>query len=156
MSGLTRFFLVLMRLVIGWHLLFAGIEKFRKDGWTSEGYLRESYGPLAPTFRRVAGDAVLDRVTLLPLSDDSELGKALPPALAAEWDAYFEQFARHYKLSEEQRSEAKEKLDKQKKRDGFRITSLPRPARPTCPNRCRRFNAISIWHARKPTACAAS
>ncbi len=119
MSGWTRFFLVVLRLVIGWHLLFAGVEKLRKDTWTSEGYLRESYGPLAPTFRRVAGDAVLDRLTLRPLPDDFVLGKELlheyfPPALAAEWDAYFERFAAHHQLDAQKRELAQAKLEKLK------------------------------------------
>src|SRR5262249_52037736 len=119
MSGWNRFFLVLLRLVIGWHLLFAGVEKFRKDTWSSEGYLREAYGPLAPTFRWVAGDAVIDQMTLKPLPDDFALGRTpllpyFPPALAAEWDAYFERFVSHYGPDEQKRTEAKAKLDQQK------------------------------------------
>lgn len=119
MSGWTRFFLVLLRLVIGWHLLFSGLEKFRKDSWTSEGYLRESYGPLAPTFREVAGDLVVDQLTLRPLPPDFALGKTslvpyFPPALGAEWDAYFERFAKHYGLDGPAREKARAKLEQQK------------------------------------------
>ena len=61
----TRFLLVVLRLAIGWHFLFEGIEKldsyFRgpaegKAVWTSEHYLRESTGPLRGVFRAQAGD----------------------------------------------------------------------------------------------------
>src|SRR5262249_13648298 len=93
---------------------------FRKDTWSSEGYLREAYGPLAPTFRWVAGDAVIDQMTLKPLPDDFALGRTpllpyFPPALAAEWDAYFERFVSHYGLDEQKRTEARGKPDKKKK-----------------------------------------
>ena len=48
MNSATRFFLVLLRLAIGWHLLFAGLAKFQADYRGSAGYLQESPGPLAP------------------------------------------------------------------------------------------------------------
>src|SRR2546423_15245979 len=51
----TRFFLVLLRLSIGWHFLVEGIDKGKNPRWTSEAYLRESIGPLAPEFRALAG-----------------------------------------------------------------------------------------------------
>lgn len=119
MSGWTRFFLILLRLAIGWHLLWAGVDKFRKDSWTSEGYLRESYGPLAPTFRKVAGDAVIDQMTLQPLPEDialgkTPLGKFFPPALDKEWNDTFNRFVEHYKLDVQKRAEAKAKFDQQK------------------------------------------
>ena len=64
MNSLTRVFLVLLRLAIGWHFLFEGLEKINSVNlgptesnrpWTSKPYLRESTGPLADFFRRCPG-----------------------------------------------------------------------------------------------------
>src|SRR3989442_8801396 len=52
----TRYFLVLLRLSIGWHFLVEGWHKIDSPAWTSEIYLQESSGPLAPYFRDLAGD----------------------------------------------------------------------------------------------------
>lgn len=142
MNDWTRIFLVLLRLVIGWHLLFAGLEKFHKDSWTSEGYLRESSGPFAPTFRWVAGDAVVDQLTLLPVPDNFEFGKAplapyFPPALANEWDAYFRRFVDHYQLDDKARELAAGKLAQQKEQtarwllDGAKALKMTSPHGPT-------------------------
>ncbi len=69
----TRFFLVLLRLAIGWHFLVEGLDKLQSPTWSSEGYLREASGPLAPKFRELAGDSVRERLTP---------GPALPAALS--------------------------------------------------------------------------
>src|SRR5947209_2590999 len=73
LSGSARFFLVALRLAIGWHCFFEGMEKLTTPNWTSETYLRESVGPFSSVFRAVAGDRVLDRLTF----DE----KTFPPAL---------------------------------------------------------------------------
>lgn len=95
----TRFFLILLRLAIGWHLLVEGIYKFEQTSWSSEVYLREATGPLAPTFRWLAGDSVRERLTPGP-------GGEFPEALARDWQNYLKAFASHYELSEEQRTRA--------------------------------------------------
>src|SRR5437867_154858 len=59
-----RFFFVALRLVIGWHFLVEGIDKITAGNWSSEAYLREATGPLAPTFRNMAGDRLVARLTL--------------------------------------------------------------------------------------------
>jgi uncharacterized membrane protein YphA (DoxX/SURF4 family) len=104
----TKVFLVLLRLVIGWHLLFEGVEKFKTDAWTAEPYLRESSGPLAPVFRWMAGDPVKEKLTLAPVApernpQDVPLHERFPTALAAEWDAYFDRFLEHYDVKAEQK-----------------------------------------------------
>src|SRR5215204_693443 len=63
-SKLSRILLVALRLAIGWHFFIEAAEKLHDSNWSSEGYLRESTGPLAPTFRDLAGDRLVDQVTL--------------------------------------------------------------------------------------------
>jgi uncharacterized membrane protein YphA (DoxX/SURF4 family) len=119
MNNLTRVFLVLLRLVIGWHLLFAGVVKFRPEYRGSEGYLRESSGPLAPAFWWLAGDHLVDELSARPLGPNQDPATApaqdrFPPTLGAEWDAYFELFVRHYGLDPKQQELARAKLEQQK------------------------------------------
>src|SRR2546430_101455 len=121
MNSLTRCFLVLLRLAIGWHFLVEGVEKIQSvvigpteasRPWTSEPYLREASGPLAPFFRGQFGDPdndALARLTLLrppPGMDPTKLPpiKLLPPALEQDWQAYFDRFAAHYQLDDNQRA----------------------------------------------------
>src|SRR5436190_17929214 len=101
LKGSTKVFLVLLRLVIGWHFLFEGLEKLNSDSWTSEPYLRESSGPLAPVFRALAGDPLKDKLTPLPLPAgvnpiEAKHHERFPPALAPEWDAYYQAFLAQY------------------------------------------------------------
>jgi uncharacterized membrane protein YphA (DoxX/SURF4 family) len=100
----TRFFLVTLRLAIGWHILFEGLDKFYSPTWSSEAYLREAVGPLAPTFRDLAGDGLLARLTPAP-------GNSFPEALDHDWQTYFDKFQRHYPLSEEQSAQTKTVFD---------------------------------------------
>jgi thiosulfate dehydrogenase [quinone] large subunit len=41
-SGIQLYSLVVLRLFIGWHLLYEGIAKLINPGWSSVGFLRES------------------------------------------------------------------------------------------------------------------
>lgn len=41
-SGVQLYSLVVLRLFIGWHLLYEGIAKLINPGWSSVGFLRES------------------------------------------------------------------------------------------------------------------
>jgi uncharacterized membrane protein YphA (DoxX/SURF4 family) len=108
MSNLTRAALVVLRLAIGWHFLFEGLDKLEtwfagpREGrpvWSSAGYLRASTGPLAPVFRSLADDPdaqALERLTL-PEVKAGEAPK-LPPALEKDWQDYFDRFVEHYKV----------------------------------------------------------
>jgi len=98
----TRVFLVLLRLVIGWHFLFAGREKLDTPNWTSEPYLRGAVGPAAGCYRGLIGDSVTDRLTP---------GDGLPPELRKDWQAYLDAFISHYQLDEEQKQLAQTKFD---------------------------------------------
>jgi uncharacterized membrane protein YphA (DoxX/SURF4 family) len=115
MNSLTRIFLVLLRLAIGWHFLLEGIEKIQSVStgptetnrpWTSEPYLREASGPLAAFVRLQVGDpdqAILDRLTLKPLLPGQDPARTVPAsrfpaALERDWDSYFERFVKHYNV----------------------------------------------------------
>ena len=104
----ARFFLVVLRLAIGWHFLFEGLEKMHTPAWSGEPYLRESYGPLGSLYRGVAGDRVAEKLTVTTEGE-------LPPLLAEEWAAYEAAFAEHYGLDAEQRAMAEDKLRQAKK-----------------------------------------
>lgn len=108
----TRFFLVLLRLVIGWHFLFEGIDKLQsyqrgpaegKTVWSSETYLKEASGPFADIFRNMTGDAdaaALQLLTLPPL--DKNQTPMLPPPLEKAWKDRFDRFVAFYGVGDEQ------------------------------------------------------
>src|SRR5579871_6201549 len=112
MNALTKFFLILLRLAIGWHLLFAGLEKFEPGYKGSEGYLLNSGGPLAPKFHELAGDRLADKLAAQDARDRAfARDKSLPPALQNEWDAYYAAFVAHYGLTADQQDKAKKEMD---------------------------------------------
>jgi len=45
--------LVVLRLVVGWHFYSEGVKHLTEPGWTSEGFLRQAKGPLAPNYQAV-------------------------------------------------------------------------------------------------------
>lgn len=110
----TRFFLVILRLAIGWHFLIEGYDKLKSDSWTSEPYLREASGPAAPLFRSIAGDRIRDK---LAVTD-----KKLPEPLAADWERYFDRFQSHYPLTDKQTELAKVAFEKEKEKAVTRLT----------------------------------
>lgn len=58
-SGLAMTILVLLRLAIGWHLLYEGLYKLELAAsdrpWSSSSYLENAEGPFASLFRGLAG-----------------------------------------------------------------------------------------------------
>lgn len=50
-TGTQITLLVIVRLLIGWHLLYEGLVKFLNPDWTSLHYLLDSKGPLAWFFK---------------------------------------------------------------------------------------------------------
>ncbi|MDG1895473.1 MAG: DoxX family protein [Fuerstiella sp.] len=85
--------LVVLRLAIGWQLLYEGLWKIdtRKSPrpWTSGGYLKNSVGPMRDTFRNMAGDP-------------DELGWLDYDVVASRWQNWAERFRTHYDLNEKQ------------------------------------------------------
>jgi len=87
---------------------------------------REAVGPLGPRFRELAGDSVLAQLT--PGDNNT-----IPPALADEWQRYFDAFVGHYQLDGAQTKAAQEKFDKSKSE--FVVWMLqPRSCSPRRPN----------------------
>lgn len=101
---LGAFFLVLLRIAIGWHFLTEGLEKYEStqkasQPFSAEVYLRNSSGPLAPYFRGMIPD-----VNNLALLD--------PTRLKSSWSDSVARIEKHYGFSQEQETEARKLLDK--------------------------------------------
>jgi uncharacterized membrane protein YphA (DoxX/SURF4 family) len=114
-NGLACFFLVALRLAVGWHFLVEGVHKIEthREGktatntpWTGAGFFREGIGPAAPFARRAL--RLDDAESLARLRADDH---RRPPAVNAEWDDYFNRFVTHYGLTEDQKGAAATKLN---------------------------------------------
>jgi uncharacterized membrane protein YphA (DoxX/SURF4 family) len=100
---LGAFFIILLRVAIGWHFLYEGWEKYEstrsgKEPFSAEIYLRNATGPLAPYFRAMVPDvnglAVLD-----------------PARLKAAWRDDVDRITNHFGFTQEQRAQAQTILD---------------------------------------------
>jgi len=116
MNNLTRFFLILLRLAIGWLFLVEGYEKVQSvrlgptltsKPFSSAAYLQQASGPLSPFFYWQAGGHADD----LALERLARTQDGVSPALKRDWTQYLARFADHYKLDADQRAEAQKKLD---------------------------------------------
>jgi uncharacterized membrane protein YphA (DoxX/SURF4 family) len=112
MNGISRFFLILLRIAIGWHFFFEGIDKVESmrrgptetsRPFSSAGYLNESSGPMMPIIKEQIGDpvqAVIERCTPLATISDSKPplpgSQYLSAVLVKEWDDYFKRYADYY------------------------------------------------------------
>lgn len=100
---LAAFFLILLRIAIGWHFLYEGMEKLEstqhgKDAFSAEIYLRNANGPLAPHFRGMLPD--VDGREALDLS-----------RLKESWRSDVDWIAGYFGFTEAQRGEASKRLD---------------------------------------------
>jgi uncharacterized membrane protein YphA (DoxX/SURF4 family) len=100
---LGAFFLVLLRVAIGWHFLYEGLEKLdsqERGGkpFSAETYLRFSTGPFATYFR-----GMFDANSLVML-DEARLKIA--------WNADVEAIGNHFKFDDTQRGAAQDELQK--------------------------------------------
>jgi uncharacterized membrane protein YphA (DoxX/SURF4 family) len=93
-SLLAVIFLVLLRISIGWHLMYEGLWKLgtqrTSTPWTAEGYLKNSTGPLRPTFRAMTGDP--DDLKWLDYDFMSQ-----------KWQAWRQRFVDQYQLDDTQK-----------------------------------------------------
>lgn len=61
-TSTQAFFLVTLRIAVGWHFLYEGLVKVFSPSWTSSGYLMDSKGFLSPVYRSIAANPDLLRV----------------------------------------------------------------------------------------------
>lgn len=95
---------MLLRIAIGWHFLYEGLEKVESTHkgskpFSAEVYLRNSAGPLAPYFRGLVPDV-------------NSLAKLDPVRLKESWAADVERIANHYNFDNEQRERSRAILKK--------------------------------------------
>jgi uncharacterized membrane protein YphA (DoxX/SURF4 family) len=119
-TGLACFFLVALRLAIGWHFLVEGAHKIEthrigktatNTPWTGEAFFREGTGPAARYFRDILHLDDQDARARLECKDH-----VLPTPVNNEWDDYFQRFVDHFELSNEQKGEAAARLADAKKK----------------------------------------
>ncbi|TWT59967.1 hypothetical protein [Rubinisphaera italica] len=86
--------LVVLRLSIGWQLLYEGLWKLDSQNtasaWTAEPYLKNSQGPLRDYFRSLSGDP-------------DDLRDLDYETVAARWTGWAERFKQHYQLDDRQK-----------------------------------------------------
>jgi uncharacterized membrane protein YphA (DoxX/SURF4 family) len=124
----TAIILVLLRLAIGWHFLFEGLDKVHSlvvgpaetnRPFSSAGYFREAQGPLGGWMRGAIGDPYEDlraRVTLLelPAGEVEKPYKFIPIALERDWDDYSQRFTVFYELDDKQKERLASRLQQSK------------------------------------------
>jgi uncharacterized membrane protein YphA (DoxX/SURF4 family) len=85
--------LVVLRLGLGWQLLYEGLWKIDTLGtsypWSSDGYLKSAQGPMRNVFRAMTGDP----------DDKNWLDEEL---VAQRWDQWKSRFIAHYGLDDKQ------------------------------------------------------
>ena len=60
--------LTLLRVAIGWHLLYEGVTKLSTTSWSAAAYLKQARGPLAAVFRSLAAQPnLLDTANLVTI-----------------------------------------------------------------------------------------
>jgi len=100
---LGAFFIVLLRIAIGWHFFYEGWEKVEstiegKTPFSAEIYVRNATGPFARYFRGMIPD--VDGLALLD-----------PEKLTKSWSHDVEQVIDHYQFNPEQKAQARKILD---------------------------------------------
>jgi len=124
-SFFTCVFLIGLRLVIGWHFFFEGMNKVRSNNigpaeiskpFSSASYFAEAEGPIGPEVREVLGDSDADALAKLKLavSDDDKPNSKMPAALAQEWSGYARRFEEFYRLGDEDKKLVDAKLEQAK------------------------------------------
>lgn len=62
MDKLKPLFLLLLRVAVGWHLLYEGLIKLFSPGWSASGYLESSYGFLSGFYHSLAANPATLRI----------------------------------------------------------------------------------------------
>lgn len=115
-SLLAVILVVLLRISIGWHLMYEGLWKLStqqtSSPWTAEGYLKNATGPLRSTFRAMTGDP-------------DDLRWVDYDGMSQKWQAWRERFVAHYQLTDSQKADFDRLLDGQ---DSFEVSLAKLPA----------------------------
>ncbi|MFO0916977.1 MAG: hypothetical protein U0872_01515 [Planctomycetaceae bacterium] len=86
-SVLACVLLVVVRMAIGWHLMYEGLWKIQSQStttpWSAEGYLKNSTGPMRGYFRSLTGDP-------------NDLRWLDYDAMTAKWSDWEQRFLAHY------------------------------------------------------------
>ena len=95
-TGITVLFIVILRLSIGWQLLYEGLWKIEQldspRPWTAAGYLKNSKGPFRDHYRNMTGDP-------------NDLNWLDADKVEAKWLAWEQRFLNHYSnLTDAQKS----------------------------------------------------
>ena len=160
----TIFFLILLRLAIGWHFLVEGWYKVRSTfvgetttskPFSSAGYFRAAPGPLGQAVRHYEGDPddrALSLLVVPPLGHDEDRATAklhlrVPTGLEKDWDDYLSRFTKHYQLTDEQAKQAKDKVRQAKSTIVGWITYLP-PDDPASRDKDTRFASMTTEQTR--------
>lgn len=109
--------LVVLRVGIGWQLLYEGMWKIdtfsTQSPWSSDGYLKSAQGPFRGLFRSMSGDP----------DDKAWLN---PDAVAARWDSFNQRFSSHYKLNDGQKAQLTKLINGASSHDAvLDLTKLP-------------------------------
>ena len=109
--------LVVLRVAIGWQLLYEGMWKINtlhtQSPWSSDGYLKSAQGPFRGLFRSMTGDP-----------DDKSWLNA--DTVAARWDNFNQRFSSHYNLSDGQKSQLSRLINGAASHDAvLDLTKLP-------------------------------
>jgi uncharacterized membrane protein YphA (DoxX/SURF4 family) len=123
----AAFFLVVLRLCIGWHFAYEGYGKVKsaylgkaavnEKPFSSETYFRESEGPFGKIIKSRLGDPdqqVVDKLTPKPTDGDvsnADPKSRFPAALEKEWDDYFDRFIAQFKVDDEHKTKAQVSVD---------------------------------------------
>jgi uncharacterized membrane protein YphA (DoxX/SURF4 family) len=145
MTRPAAFFLVFLRLAIGWHFLVEGFQKLPSEQLTALGlptnnkpfsssvYFREATGPLGDAIRRTAGDPddeALARLEVQPIPPGQDPATykpqlRVPPGLKKDWRAYLERFKSFYGLDAGQQERADVLLEQAEARVVGFLTYVP-------------------------------
>ena len=81
--------LVILRLILGYHFLFEGVDKLLNPVWTSAGFLLQSSGPLSGIFQSLATNSIsLSIVNFLNIWGQIAIGLCLIIGLFSRAAAY--------------------------------------------------------------------
>lgn len=103
--------LVALRLTIGWHFLYEGVWKIQNaDEFSAAPFLTQAKGPFAPLFYAMIPD--IDGDERFAVEDRNGEERAAAPGYEKAWSAHLDRFVQRYQLSDEQKKQAEETLQR--------------------------------------------